>query len=207
MLDAGKATVYAFLEFSDTRDVAENRRIIDMVEGGSPPSSPLVLRVQKGSRFTDMHFSSGIIDLAGQNLRHVLDDCGVGSVHYYPIVVYDRKDKHVLDVDLRWLHVDRRAGPMDKSRGLPLQWTDYWQTHPEACDDYGLFFDLQSWDGADVFRLQNYNTIIVTARIADAIRKARLKNVVLTPILEYGKRRRHFLGEKNRQSGRSGTML
>jgi hypothetical protein len=108
-------------------------------------------------------------------------------------VVYDRKDRERLDIELWWLRIAPRAGPADKTRGLSLlQQGGWWHRDLELRDGYGVYFDVAPWDGSDVFVLANYRVTIVTERVAKAIQTAGLKNVILTPALEYGKEMRDY---------------
>lgn len=75
------------------------------------------------------------------------------------------------------LVVTGRCGPVDNKRsafemrqskrgvGYPV-WT-------------GLFFDPTTWDGSDVFCPSDSGMIFITERVCEAIRKAKLENVLL----------------------------
>ena len=64
------------------------------------------------------------------------------------------------------LGVAGRAGPVRRGKGL---------------DSLSQYLDPREWDGSDLFHPANENTVLVTARAAELIRDAHLKNVRLEP--------------------------
>jgi hypothetical protein len=48
----------------------------------------------------------------------------------------------------------------------------------------GLYFDADTWDGTDLFLLGDTAFRIVTARVADAVRAAKLRNIRLTRLAD-----------------------
>jgi hypothetical protein len=133
------------------------------------------------------------MELAGQRLLELLMAFSAGSIRPHPVVVYDRKDREGLDIELWWLRIAPRGGPADRTRGLfLLQQAGWWHRDLELRDGHGLYFDVDPWDGSDVFVLPNYGVPIVTERVASAIRTAGLKNVILTPVLDYGRGTRDY---------------
>lgn len=49
----------------------------------------------------------------------------------------------------------------------------------------GLYFNLKEWNGSDIFGIKDTLHIIVTKRLKELIKKAKLKNVVFTNVEDY----------------------
>ncbi|MEK6974621.1 MAG: hypothetical protein AABW41_05290 [Nanoarchaeota archaeon] len=49
----------------------------------------------------------------------------------------------------------------------------------------GLYFDLQEWDGSDIFGIKNTSLVIVTKRLKVLIERAKLKNVMFTNLEDF----------------------
>ena len=57
----------------------------------------------------------------------------------------------------------------------------------EYVDDYGLYFDTSTWNGANIFRSGlNGNKMIVTASVVEEVLKADLVGVAVTRLDLYG---------------------
>lgn len=176
----------------------------EVMDGTAMLDGPLPMKVMKGRLPADIHGASSLINIYSGRLVDLLLSLGC-TLRTHPVVLYDRKDREIIAENLLWVRVDVGAGPADRTRGIHLQFGDFWRRDPELTDAYGLYFDLATWNGADIFMCENSHSIIVTERVAEAVRAAGLVNVKITPVLEHGKESRDYQVEMIKWSrGRGG---
>lgn len=92
------------------------------------------------------------------------------------------------------LSITGRSGPIDHDRG---EWVN--RDDEPGRFRFGLFFDVQSWDGSDFFIPHDTLYICITQRVRDYLEAASVKNItcerfadVLTSelVIEHSRRRR-----------------
>ncbi|MCC5823717.1 MAG: hypothetical protein LAT64_10710 [Phycisphaerales bacterium] len=87
------------------------------------------------------------------------------------------------NVTYHLLAIEEGSGPSDLARGHALFFTSWMQSRfhnkqVDIVDAYGIFFDVSTWNGADIFRMGPLgNQMIVTGRVADAISDSELVGV------------------------------
>ena len=139
-----------------------------LLEAGYDGSVPIDALVKQGGKVGDLVGTLWpSLYLMNDRFMRVLEQNAITGWHGYKTVVKGR-----ISPTAWWiLGVAGRAGPVQTgatggSRGL---------------DPLGHYLDPREWDGSDLFHPANEGTILVTPRAAEAIRDARLKNVLLEP--------------------------
>ncbi len=111
-------------------------------------------------------------------LAEILLGLGCTGFSPQPSRIYDKHDRDLVCSDAKWTQFQRGCGPVDDSRGY------------DACHPFrgtvGLFFDVSSWTGLDMFKPHQHPAVVITDRIATAIRSKGLKGYRLERVEEYG---------------------
>lgn len=141
----------------------------DLVLGPDPPPAPVRFEIVRGSRPAD------IIGCAvwSERLISVLRECGATGFKPYEIELY-RKGKPV--PGYMGVLVLGRGGPLDEVR------SDVERDETGKCifGHSAVYMHEDQWDGSDVFVIPGLGIReFVTARVAEVLRKARLRNVQL----------------------------
>lgn len=100
----------------------------------------------------------------------------------YPVEVYGKKGEPI--PGYQGFAVTGRCGPIDDSQSEPQscappvpqgRWSRKW---------FGLYFDQDSWDGADIFVPEGTGITVVVERVKEAMERAIVTNVVFRPLTE-----------------------
>jgi hypothetical protein len=178
------------LKLPEGRD-ASHRAMHSLLKTGRP--IPFV--VMKGRQRPDVFGNTAdIVVYSGRLVRTLQEEQCKGLV-VYPAVLYDRADHEIVDDDLFWVRPQVGAGDQDLDSGYyKLVDMKSWREDMNLPDAYGVYFDPGTWTGLDVFCFANSRLggppIMVTARIADAIRKGPFVGYSLERASEYARDRR-----------------
>lgn len=139
------------------------------------PPQQLRVQVVRGGRLGDMLFAAfNVVSPRFVDVLRANQATGFGTAE----VVLMKGDEILATYYV--LKLSGRGGPFDPVRSHAR----YGPDGPSgAIFDYdGIYMNESNWDGSDVFAIPGLGIgIYVVERIAEAIRKAKLKNVVLTP--------------------------
>jgi hypothetical protein len=109
----------------------------------------------------------GIVYLVSEKMVTVLSESGMTGWRVTPVEIADGQPIRRLSL----LTVTGRCGPIYGQSGV-------WR---EGLPQLGQFLEPESWDGSDLFVPDNENGILLTPRCASVLRRARLRNLRLTP--------------------------
>ena len=135
---------------------------------------PLIFRqTHEGKKFRDildMRWPGAY--LISDRMKGILEENGITGWKSYPVVIYDKKGGTIEGYN--GFSVVGRSGPMD----LKSQPTEYYVRFDGSVSnrlDYiGGWFDLNTWDGSDIFILEDSLWTIMTARLYKILRKEKI---------------------------------
>lgn len=109
--------------------------------------------------------------LISDRMKSLLEEYHITGWICYPIELYDKKN--VLITGYHGFSITGRAGAMDV-KNQPIVEKNYREDGP-ICKVYkGGFFDIDTWDGSDIFILDNSYWVIVTARVVELLKKHKI---------------------------------
>lgn len=126
-----------------------------------------------GSRRADALGTTGASMLVSPRVLAVLDGRTGWSRVRARIAL---RDGSVID-DYAALRITGRSGPLDRSLSDPVMLPPAAPGGRPTPGLRGLRFDPSTWDGSDVFRPERTQLVIVTADVAEALRRAKLTNL------------------------------
>ncbi|MCK6501993.1 hypothetical protein L6R53_01075 [Myxococcota bacterium] len=150
-----------------------------LFRGMRTPSTPIVFDHSGGSRAVDfIHGSTVALGFMSPRMIEVLRSHGFTGWQTWPAEVHGKDG--VLLPGYQGLAVTGRCGGKDFSR---LTREDV--IRPRVMVRYrATVFDLERWNGHDFFAPDGTLFIFVTRRVRDALLRARLKGLELTPLTE-----------------------
>lgn len=104
------------------------------------------------------------------------------------IDIYDRFERRLLSSDFTALRFEEGCALPDESRGyylvdsVPIGA----QTEKSLSACVGLFCDWNTWNGLDIFTPARRNEIVITERVAKALKKLKLTNTTILPVEQWG---------------------
>ncbi len=103
--------------------------------------------------------------------------------------IFDKNDDALLSSEHKLLQVAKAAGPSDSRKGHHLLLdAEYRKSDPSLAEAFGLFFDLSTWNGHNVFRLDEYaSPLLVTKDIANYLVECGMDGLRITSCSEYNK--------------------
>lgn len=206
VLDAPMASEWMWLEWS-SRSQGLTPNLTDHVfnESSRPlpagrfvdPSGPVAFKQMRPGRRPDLIGTDSLVPVVTGRLIRLFAQEGFTGIHPWPVVVFDKADRRVVDDDVFWARVAPGCAAMDPKRGAALCGGHYSEDHtqwltPEQMESaYGWYIPVASWTGNDIFRRPRGSQLIVTQRVFDAMQRAHITNIEFTPILDVGKDAAH----------------
>ncbi len=136
---------------------------------------PVVFRQEYGKKLTDM-LDTGFVSLflISDKMLRVLKENKITGWKTYPVKVYDKKGNEV--EDYHGFSITGRSGPInyDKSEIIEKQLAP---EGPPSKYYKGRYFGYEKWDGSDFFIPEGTFYIIVTKKVVQAFKKAKLTNI------------------------------
>lgn len=152
---------------------------IELKKGEMNPPIPVPYRYSGGRTVPADFISVGIDNfLVSERIRDLFISCNFTGWKTYPICLYDKSDNRINGY--YGFVVTGEVGPMDISRSKL-------GTKPSMFGEQnivklGIYFDESSWNGSDFI---NRVATLVTSRVVDVLRKAKVKNWEAMPASEY----------------------
>jgi hypothetical protein len=143
---------------------SDNDRLLDAVYDGPVPIDALVEHDGKVGDLVGTLWAA--LFLMSNRFVQVLEQNAITGWRGYDSVMKGRGPTTAW----RILGVTGRSGPVRTPTGGTA-----------GLQPLGHYLDPQEWDGSDLFHPGSEGTILVTARAAEALEEAHLKNVVLEP--------------------------
>ena len=136
---------------------------------------PLIfLQTHEGKRFRDvldMRWPSAY--LISDRMKNILEKNKITGWKSYPVVIYDRKGGIIEGYN--GFSIVGRSGPMDPRRQPTEYYVRRWDGSVSDRLDYiGGWFDINTWDGSDIFILGESLWIIITERLYKILKKEKI---------------------------------
>jgi hypothetical protein len=159
-----------------------SQQVDSLFRGEWQPPEPIVHEAVMGGNAFDFLWtdympllcvSDRIIDL------FTINHCTGWST--YPVKVYDRQKNYL--PGYHGLAVKHSVGEIDITRSTIVTKPPFipngqpWKVYK------GIFFDESKWDGRDIFRIEAFY-IIVTKKVKDIFKRAKITNIHLTALSE-----------------------
>lgn len=154
------------------------------LRGERRPQAPIRFRRETGSRAVDLvKGSDPSYHLLSPAALAVIGANELTGTATYPVEI---DPSHITGsvVGYEGLSVVGRCGPIQRDRARPgTRLTALGRTVPATL---GVYFDPASWDGSDFFMASDsYAFVLVTAKAADSLERAKLTNIRFLPAGEF----------------------
>lgn len=143
-----------------------------------PSAEPVIFEYSCGSRPDDFVGTGwAVVHLISERFKALLVEERFMGWGCYSVEVHDYLGESISGY--HGLSVMGQCGPIEDSRS-----TEQLKSYPAGPFPIwmGLYFDLSTWDGSDIFMPEGTGHIIVTERVRESIMTARLTNIALTPL-------------------------
>lgn len=163
-------------------DTLQNSTAVFLGEA-APPGKVRYRHHSGGNAYDFIGTTHVVIDLMSDNMRQVLEDVGATGWGSFPAEVHHKKLG--LLPGYSGLVVTGRCGPIDFSKcRVELRPPPVPEGKPMRIG-VGLVFDLDRWDGSDLFVADNYYVVLVTQKVETALVQAGISNIRLEPVSEF----------------------
>lgn len=115
--------------------------------------------------------------LISDRFKNVLEECGITGWKSYPIALFDKKGNPVNGYN--GFSITGRAGKMQKYDQLPLE-CGY------SVDADGYYFDINTWDGSDLFNTEGSWHIIASERFIKVLVDNKITACDYCRLTDYG---------------------
>lgn len=157
--------------------------VSSVCHGETMPSEPVVLTPDSGSQWEDVLWSTADTLVISQKLQDIFREDNIRGWGTYPVKVYDRNKTLILGYG--GLSITGRVGEQDVYRGEVIRMPPPVPGGQSYEVLKGFFFENDFWDGNEICFAGRSGYIIVVKRVVDMIKKAKIKNVGFTPVLEH----------------------
>ncbi len=157
-----------------SRALLEGKLVVDQLPG----------IVNSGTKSTYDSASNSCVAprLFSQKCFDVLESIGSTGYRRVPVVLKTMRGESIDGFSV--ISITGKSGKIDWSKSEPTMRPPRFKGGRETLAFKGCFFDESEWDGSDIFVPDDTLFIVVTERVALALKKAKLKNVELTPMDE-----------------------
>ena len=119
--------------------------------------------------------------LLSEKVINLLKENNITGWKIYPCTLYDKRKKEVNGYSL--FSVTGKCGPIVDSKSEIL--VKQLVPNGKPCKIYkGLYFDLDIWDGSDIFSLEGTTFTIVTEKVRSLLLNNSVTNITLTCIAD-----------------------
>ena len=162
---------------------ARTREYTYLLLKGGRVDTPVRLVTKMGSQAMDVLWSDWIaIVVVSSRLVGVLRAIGATGWSTYPV---DASDRNGAPLDgYAGLAITGRVGALDRTRSEIIQKPAPTPTGTAYAMLKGLYFDEGTWDGSDIFLVEDTLYIVVSERVKRALERARITNVRFTRLTD-----------------------
>lgn len=115
--------------------------------------------------------------LISDRFKNILEECGITGWKSYPIALFDKKGNRIEGYN--GFSITGRAGKMQKFDHLPTQ-CDY------SGNTEGYYFDIDTWDGSDLFNTEGTWHIIASERFIKVLVENKITACDYCRLTDYG---------------------
>ncbi len=139
-------------------------------------------RYESGKKMRDILDNRSVsFFLISDRLKKVLEDNNITGWKCYPIIIYDKKGNLVEGYN--GFSVTGRSGEM--LYDTPSGETDNFSTWQRS-KGVGRHFNINTWDGTDIFNPINTNMIIVTEKVINLLKEHHITACTYVKLPDYG---------------------
>lgn len=175
ILREGTATRYLNLAASDKTKSEEE--FYNQIKKGK-----LTFTESIGKVSGDLAIGSWVTTFFSERFVKLLKENKIKSFKTYPIKF---KSRHGNKTKYYYLEVNNKLSPRDDLAKAVDIYAYYDKTKKIGIGKKGLYFELNEWDGSDIFGISGTLFYIVTRRLKDIIEEAELKNVVFRNVEDF----------------------
>jgi hypothetical protein len=144
----------------------------------------LTLKRDSGSQLRDlMGETFGVLRLVSERFVSLAREASLTGWCVYPVRLLDYAGAEL--GGYHGLAVTGRCGPIDRSHSQLIARVSRDRTKKPLYAEIGLFFEMESWDGSDLFIPAGTSIVCLTERAANVVSEGQLTNVQLIPLAEY----------------------
>lgn len=157
---------------------------VALFSGEYLPEQPIVYKHVMGGKPKDILATTSVFPfIVSQRFISVLIEHQVTGWTTFPVTVYSK--------DNQWLPgyegfaVTGRSGPIDDTKCRIEYRTSQYNPEYHYKTGIGLYFDLDTWDGSDIFNPQDTAIVIVVERVKALLERAEFKELLFTHVTDY----------------------
>lgn len=136
---------------------------------------PIIFRQKYGKKQTDLvDTGSAYLYLISERLLNVLKQNKITGWQIYPVIVYDRNNLKI--EGYHGFSIAGISGAIDYSKSEIIK-KRLVSGGPKTKYYKGQYFGYEQWDGSDFFITEGSFHIIVTKKVMEVIKKAKLTNI------------------------------
>jgi len=140
---------------------------VALLPGEWLPPQPLVLRHSSDRGPDSLGWGgSPTLPIVSSAFCQALTDAGCSGWSTFDVVVLGEHDDRVVTAEHKGLVVQGRCGPIDHAQATPIAGS--------RTGRRGLFFDVDTWDGSDLFVPTGSTRIVYSQKAVDALRARRV---------------------------------
>jgi hypothetical protein len=163
----------------DTLTGEEKRQILST--GGRGYHKTVRLMIREGGKAGDLLGTFGTLFFVSDRVLQVFDENGFEKYETFPVEVSGGRGEPL--PRYHGISFHGRGGPLLEEESGIVRRGGADGKRTVVAFEHGIVLDTSKWDGSDLFYLEELpGTKIVTARVKDAIRKAKVTNCDLIPI-------------------------
>jgi hypothetical protein len=149
---------------------------IQLLQGQLHLDKPLKLRAEMGRRFTDLIWSTFTpIRVISQRIVDLLNTQGLTGWNVYDVEVRDKEDR--IKDGYFGFAISGKAGSHDLRRVEVIEKPPITPKGIPYKVLRGIFFEEDFWDGKDFCLMENNISCVVTEKVVQAFRRAKIRNV------------------------------
>jgi hypothetical protein len=149
------------------------RRTFDLFSGSVRPTKRNPIRFQITSGKNPCDFMAGSFSpVITERLVQLLKKERITGWKPYPVEVYDQKGQQVSE-QFHGFSITGRGGPQDVTRGVESVFTEDDGTK-KPMRMSALYFDLNNWDGSDLFIIDDSYWLLATPRAIEVFESAKV---------------------------------
>ncbi len=136
--------------------------------------------IDEGGKAGDL-VAVGALFFVSDRVLQVFDENGFEKYETFPVEVRGGRGEPL--PRYHGISFDGRGGPLLEEESGPVFFVGPDGKRTRVAFEHGIVFDTSRWDGSDLFYLEELPGMkMVTARVRDALRKAKITNCAFTPL-------------------------
>ena len=145
---------------------------------------PITFIYDHGNKWYDMiETGSVLLKIISENMKEIFEKENFTGWKTFPIKIFNKKGEEIQGY--YGFSVVGKSGPVDYSKCQLLERPHRILAGKTERICKGFYVDIDKWDGSDFFLPEGNSGIIVSKRVAEAIKRNKFTNVELTNLLDW----------------------